>query len=70
MRTPDTAAPVVESVARPVIFCGTGVGLGGGIVGGVGLGAGVVGGVELGVSVEVDTEVVGAATVDVGSSVR
>ena len=70
MRTPDTAAPVVESVARPIIFCGTGVGPGGGIVGGVGLGAGVVGGVALGVSVGVETEVVAGATVGVGSRVR
>jgi len=55
-RTPATAAPVVISVARPIIFRGTGVGLG----------AAVVGGVALGVRVGVETEIVGSATVGVG----
>ena len=51
---------VVISVARPVIFRGTGVGPG----------SGVVDAVALGVSVGVETEIVGGATVGVGSSVR
>src|SRR6266849_5083832 len=59
-RTPATAAPVVISVARPVIFRGTGVGLG----------AAVVASVALGVTVGVETEIVGSATVGVGSRVR
>ena len=59
-RTPATPAPVVISVARPVIFRGTGVGPDAEVVSGVALGA-TVGG---------ETDIVGGATVGVGSRVR
>lgn len=59
--TPATPAPVVISVARPLIVRATGVGLGGGVV---------VGGGVLGVRVGVGLGIVDGVPVATGSGVR